>query len=49
VDNAVQVYMPGGVIDIEMDNDYGVLMTGSVTKVSEGVVSPEIFQTPIPV
>jgi diaminopimelate epimerase len=47
VDDAVQVHMPGGIIDIEMDNDFVVLMTGSVTKVSEGTVSEEIFQTPI--
>jgi diaminopimelate epimerase len=49
LDNAVQVRMPGGVLDIEMDNDFAVLMTGSVTKVSEGAISPEIFQTPITV
>jgi diaminopimelate epimerase len=45
VDNAVQVHMPGGIIDIETDRDFAVLMTGSVTRVSEGVISPEIFQT----
>jgi len=48
VESAVQVHMPGGVIDIEVDNDYGVLMTGPVTRVGEGIISPEIFQGPAP-
>lgn len=47
VDNEVQVHMPGGVITIEMDDDFAVLMTGPVTKVSEGAMSPELFETKI--
>lgn len=47
VDNTVQVHMPGGVISIEMDDDFAVLMTGPVSKVSEGVISTELFETTI--
>jgi len=43
VDAAVKVHMPGGVIAIEIADDFLVLMTGSVTKVAEGVMSPELF------
>lgn len=47
VDNAVQVHMPGGVLSIEMDDQFGVLMTGPVTKVGEGILSPELFETKV--
>jgi len=47
VDDAVQVHMPGGVISIEMDDQFAVLMTGPVTKVGEGSLSPELFETKV--
>lgn len=47
VDNAVQVHMPGGVISIEMDDQWAVLMTGPVTKVGEGILSSELFETKV--
>ena len=43
VDENVSVHCPGGIIQIEIREDYDILMTGSVTKVSEGIMSPEIF------
>ncbi|HUC86318.1 MAG TPA: diaminopimelate epimerase, partial [Candidatus Acidoferrales bacterium] len=43
VDNNVSVYCPGGVIQIEILDGFDILMTGSVTKVAEGLISPEIF------
>ncbi len=43
VDRQVSVHCPGGVIKIEIRDGFDILMTGSVTKVSEGVISPEIF------
>ncbi len=43
VDQAVAVHCPGGIINIEIREGFDILMTGSVTKVSEGVISPEIF------
>jgi diaminopimelate epimerase len=43
VDKNVSVHCPGGVIKIEIGDAFAIRMTGSVTKVSEGVISPEIF------
>src|SRR3989442_9067607 len=47
VDNAVKVHMPGGVLLIEGSDDFAVLMTGPVTKVSEGIMSPDLFETAV--
>jgi len=43
VDRQVSVHMPGGVIQIEIRDGFDILMTGSVTRVAEGIISPEIF------
>ena len=43
VDKNISVHCPGGIIKIEIRDGFDILMTGSVTKVSEGVISPEIF------
>ena len=43
VDKNVSVHCPGGIIQIEIRDGFDILMTGSVTKVSEGFISPEIF------
>ncbi len=43
VDKNISVHCPGGIIQIEIRDGFDILMTGSVTKVSEGVISPEIF------
>jgi len=42
-DPQLSVHMPGGVITISIRDDYAVTMTGSVTKICEGVLSPELF------
>jgi diaminopimelate epimerase len=42
-DRAISVHMPGGVIAIEIGEDFAIRMTGAVTKVAAGVISPEIF------
>jgi diaminopimelate epimerase len=47
VDKNVSVHCPGGVIQIEIRDGFDILMTGSVTKVSEGVISPEIFSVKV--
>jgi hypothetical protein len=44
-DGAVTVHMPGGELDIKVSEDFSVLMTGPVTKVSEGSLSQEILPT----
>lgn len=43
VDRAVTVHCPGGDIQIEIGEDFAIRMTGGVTRVAEGVISPEIF------
>ncbi len=43
VDKNVSVHCPGGVIQIEIRDGFDILMTGSVTKVADGFISPEIF------
>jgi len=43
VDHHISVHCPGGIIQIEIREGYDILMTGGVTKVAEGVISPEMF------
>ncbi|MFQ4146497.1 diaminopimelate epimerase [Chlorogloeopsis sp. ULAP02] len=42
-DSSITVQMPGGLIWIEVSNDFMILMRGSVTKVAEGEMSAELF------
>jgi len=44
VDRHVTVHCPGGDIQIEIRDGFDILMTGGVTRVAEGVISPEIFR-----
>ena len=46
-DPQIKVHMPGGILDIQFDQDFRATMTGPVTKVCEGLVSPEIFHVQI--
>ena len=43
VDKNISVHCPGGVIKIEIREGFDILMTGSVTRVANGVISPEMF------
>jgi diaminopimelate epimerase len=43
VDRNVTVHMPGGKIEIEIGDNFSIRMTGSVTKVAEGIFAKEIF------
>ena len=43
VDREVTVHMPGGRIGIEIGEGYAILMTGTVNKVADGVMHPELF------
>jgi diaminopimelate epimerase len=43
VDRSVSVHCPGGIIKIEIGENFSIQMTGSVTRVAEGVISPEMF------
>jgi diaminopimelate epimerase len=47
VDKHVTVHCPGGDIQIEIRDGFDILMTGGVTRVAEGVISPEIFSTKV--
>lgn len=44
VDHQVKVHMPGGVIDIDINPDGHVHMTGSVSSVASGTFSDEMWQ-----
>jgi diaminopimelate epimerase len=46
-DARVTVDMPGGAIDIGISKDWSKTMSGSVTRVCEGVISPEMFSKPL--
>ena len=43
VDRAVTVHMPGGEIGIEIGDNFAIRMTGTVNKVAEGTMHPELF------
>lgn len=42
---SLTVHMPGGRLAIEIGPDLSILMTGPVTKIAEGVLAPELFET----
>lgn len=43
-DRHVRVHLPGGILAIEVNDDFQVTMTGPATKVCEGTLSEELFQ-----
>lgn len=43
IDRSVTVHMPGGQIGIEIGPDFSIMMTGTVNKVAEGTMHPELF------
>jgi diaminopimelate epimerase len=47
VDRNVTVHMPGGQIGIEIGADFAITMTGTVNKVAEGVMHPELFDVTV--
>jgi diaminopimelate epimerase len=47
-DRAITVHMPGGKLAIEIREGFDILMTGPVTKVSEGVMFEEMLAEKIP-
>jgi diaminopimelate epimerase len=49
VDTIVTVHMPGGAIGIEIGDANSIRMTGSVKRVAEGRIDPEVFETTVPV
>jgi diaminopimelate epimerase len=43
IDRSVTVHMPGGTIGIEIGDGFSIQMTGTVNKVAEGSMHPELF------
>jgi len=43
VDPNLTVHMPGGQIGIEIGPDFSIMMTGTVNKVAEGIMHPDLF------
>jgi len=48
VDSKLTVHMPGGRIGIQIGPDFSILMTGSVNRVADGRMDPELFAFPLP-
>jgi len=44
-DAEINVHMPGGRIDINVSDEFSITMTGPVTKVAEGLLSEEVFDS----
>ena len=42
-DSEITVQMPGGQIQVQIDDDFLAMMTGPVTRVAEGTMSEEMF------
>lgn len=47
VDANLTVHMPGGQIGIEIGENFAIRMTGSVNKVAEGDMHPELFEVKV--
>ena len=47
VDSSLTVQMPGGALGIEIGEDFAIRMTGPVTPVAEGRMSPDMFTTKV--
>ena len=44
-DDRITVHMPGGLLEIEIKEDYAITLKGPVTKVATGDISMEIFES----
>lgn len=44
IDNCVTIKMPGGSLDIRIDNNYNLTMTGGVQQIAEGHLSQELVE-----
>jgi diaminopimelate epimerase len=47
VDADVTVHMPGGQIGIEIGQNFSIRMTGTVNKVAEGTMHPDLFEVTV--
>ncbi len=44
----VSVHMPGGTLSVQINGDYRASLEGPVTRVSEGLLHPELFEQKLP-
>ena len=44
VDNSVTIKMPGGTMDIDLDDNYNIKMTGVVQQIADGYLSQELVE-----
>ena len=47
VDRSITVHMPGGEIGIEIGADFSIMMTGTVNKVADGTMHPDLFKVKV--
>jgi diaminopimelate epimerase len=47
IDPEVTVHMPGGQIGITIDPEFSIMMTGTVNKVADGAMHPELFEVKV--
>lgn len=47
VDTNITVHMPGGQIGIEIGDNFAIRMTGTVNKVADGVMHPQLFEVKV--
>ncbi|MEO6245519.1 MAG: diaminopimelate epimerase [Opitutaceae bacterium] len=47
VDREVTVHMPGGQIGIAIGDSFSIMMTGTVNKVADGAMDPELFDVKV--
>ena len=47
VDRDLTVHMPGGQIGIEIGDGFSILMTGTVNKVADGTMHPDLFKVTV--
>jgi diaminopimelate epimerase len=47
VDKSITVHMPGGQIGIEIGDNFAIMMTGTVNKVAEGTLHPQLFDVKV--
>jgi diaminopimelate epimerase len=43
-DSQITVHMPGGAINITIDEEFGIVMVGPVTRIAEGQLADEMFE-----
>jgi diaminopimelate epimerase len=47
IEPQVTVHMPGGQIGIEIGEDFAIAMTGTVNKVADGTIHPDLFKVEV--